>query len=408
MDPGRHDRDPSSALVHLERAVAAGVVLGHDADGRVVLAREGLPGELVALEVERERPRMVQGRVVEVLEAAPGRVVPPCPLVAEGCGGCDLQHASLDAQSAMRLEVVRDALSHIGGVAGIPVAQHEPSPPVAQRTTMRMAVTGDRLGLRHRRSHEVVAVPECLVVDPGLAPVLARGHFPGAREVTVRASAATGEVVAVVSPTSEGASVPDGVRLVGSDQLDRGERVWLTEIVDGHRLRVSAASFFQSGPVAAAALGRAVSRALEGFDRRTGRFVDLYGGIGLFTVLLGAERAEVVERSRSAAADARVNTAELGAKVVRVGVENWRPSRADAVVADPSRKGLGVGGVAAVAATGADRVALVNCDPAALGRDVALFSEAGYSASGVEVVDMFPHTHHVEAVTALVRTSRGR
>ena len=59
-----------------------------------------------------------------------------------------------------------------------------------------------------------------------------------------------------------------------------------------------------------------------------------------------------------------------------------------------------------VAATGASRVALVSCDPASLGRDVGLFVAAGYRPVGVELVDMFPHTHHVEAVTTLVRASR--
>ena len=76
----------------------------------------------------------------------------------------------------------------------------------------------------------------------------------------------------------------------------------------------------------------------------------------------------------------------------------------DAVVADPARAGLGRAGVAAVAATGAERVALVSCDVASLVRDLELLAAAGYRATGIEVVDMFPNTHHVEAVTALVRT----
>ncbi len=387
----------------LERAVAGGSVLGHDADGRVVLVRDGLPGESVSVAVESDKPRLVRGVVDGVLDAADERVEPQCRFVAEGCGGCDLQHASEALQASMRVEVVRDALSHLAGVDNVPVQQVEPAATAAGRTTMRLAVLDGRLALRRHRSHELVAIPECLVAHPALGPVLAEGRFPGAKEVTVRASASTGDVVAVVAPDSRTAEVPDDVRVVGADELGRNQRAWIHEEVDGHELRVSAQSFFQSGPVAAAALGRAVKRALGGFAPATDRLVDLYGGIGLFTVLLGARNAVVVERSAAAVADARVNTGHLGAKVVKVAVGGWRPSAADAVVADPSRKGLGAEGVRAVVATGAPRVALVSCDPAALGRDVALLAEQGWDATGIEVVDMFPHTHHVEAVTTLVR-----
>jgi tRNA/tmRNA/rRNA uracil-C5-methylase (TrmA/RlmC/RlmD family) len=131
--------------------------------------------------------------------------------------------------------------------------------------------------------------------------------------------------------------------------------------------------------------------------------VDLYGGVGLFSAGLGARRAVLVERSASSVADARVNLAELAASVVQSDVEQWSPEPADVVVADPARSGLGSAGAAVVAATGAPVVALVSCDPAALARDVRLLVDHGYRASGVELVDMFPETHHVEAVTALRR-----
>ena len=70
-------------------------------------------------------------------------------------------------------------------------------------------------------------------------------------------------------------------------------------------------------------------------------------------------------------------------------------------MADPARSGLGPTGAAAVAGTGAGRVALVSCDPAALARDARLLVDLGYRVQGVELVDMFPHTHHIEAVTTL-------
>lgn len=388
--------------------MAGGVALGRDADGRVVLVRGGLPGETVVVAPGRVRPKLITGSVVSVQVASPGRVEPPCPMVAQGCGGCDMQHATRALQAEIRIEVVRDALTHTGSLpvslaGSVPVEQLEESPPVPGRTTMRLAVLADgHLGLRRHHSHEPLAIPGCLVAHPLLAPALAEGRFPDAREVTLRASESTGDVLAMVSPSDRRSVVPDGVTTVGVDELRRGTRRWITEQVDGHDLRVSPRSFFQSGPVGAAMLGRAVRRALGDFDPEGDRLVDLFGGVGLFTVLLGARNAEVVERSPSAVADARVNTAGLGAVVTRADIGAWRPSVAAAVVADPARQGLGSAGVAAVVATGAPKVALVSCDPAAMARDLSLLLEGGYVPERIEVVDVFPHTHHIEAVTTLV------
>src|SRR5690606_24225926 len=77
----------------------------------------------------------------------------------------------------------------------------------------------------------------------------------------------------------------------------------------------------------------------------------------------------------------------------------------DVVIADPARAGLGKTGVAALAAPGAPVLVLVSCDPAALARDAALLAERGYRHDGTEVLDLFPHTHHVEAVTRFVQVS---
>ena len=102
-------------------------------------------------------------------------------------------------------------------------------------------------------------------------------------------------------------------------------------------------------------------------------------------------------------ADARVNLAGCDARIVRADVDHWGAARADAVVADPSRGGLGPRGVAKVAATHAPRLALVSCDPAALGRDAGLLAEAGYELQEVTLVDLFPHTAHVEVVSRFDR-----
>jgi 23S rRNA (uracil1939-C5)-methyltransferase len=147
------------------------------------------------------------------------------------------------------------------------------------------------------------------------------------------------------------------------------------------------------------AVGRAVGDAVPG-----ARLADLYAGVGLFAATVGRDASSVtaVEVAPSSVGDARHNLAGR-ASVVEAPVEAWAPSPADVVVADPPRAGLGREAVRTVAATGAGRLALVSCDPVSLARDAALLGEHGFRHVVSEVVDLFPHTPHVEVVTRFER-----
>lgn len=434
--------------VTIERFVAGGKGLGHMDDGRVVLVEGGVPGDRLAVVIVKDRARLVEARVDHVLEAGPSRVTPPCPEVARGCGGCDLQHVESSQQVGLKAEIVADAIRRIAKIDGVEVRPGVSLAPFGYRTTLRCSVdpsTG-RLGFRRRHSHVTHVVDDCMIAHPLAAEVIRDSCFPARREVTVRVSAATAERMVVV--TGRGVtgldgdgrggdgrdgdgrdgdySVPEGVAVVFNGDRPRGRRgprrpgrrrpvvsspglddaatpAVIHEVVAGHRFRISPGSFFQARPDGADALVDAVGRALPGFDPSTDRLVDLYGGVGLFSAGLGARDGELVEMSRSATADAAVNLAHLGTTIRTVEVGQWSPSRADVVVADPARSGLGRDGVAAVTGTGARAVALVSCDPASMARDARMLVDSGYELLGVELVDMFPQTHHIEVVTGFHR-----
>lgn len=378
-----------------------GEAVAKEPSGRVAFVAGALPDETVLVELTDERDRFARGVAVEVLDPSPDRVAPPCPHLLEGCGGCDWQHVAVDAQRRLRLDIVRQVLARDGGVPDPQVVAGPELPAERLRTTVRgIAGPDGRFSFRRRRSHDLVAVDGCLVAHPLVDEVIAGSRFRPGSEVVIRVGARTGERLVQVSPTAADAVVPDGVVLVGADDLRAGRRAWIHEEVAGRAWRVSAGAFFQASPEGAEALVAAAGDLVADHAPGAGRLVDLCCGVGLFAGALGGGRTVVgVERSAASVADARVNLADLDARIVKVALARWRPSPADVVVADPARKGLERAGVGAVAATGAGLCVLVSCDPGALGRDARLLAEAGYRHVGSQVIDLFGHASHIEVVS---------
>jgi len=378
---------------HPSSVGARGEALAHDAAHRTVFISGALPGERVRASVLAERPTYVRARVLEVLDPSPIRTTPSCPQVAQGCGGCQWQHVTLAGQRALKRGVIEDVLRRLAGVEAPPMEPMVELPATGYRTTLRAAVAGGRAGYRRARGHTVVQVDSCAVAHPLIEDLLVNGRYGTSTEVVLRCGARTGERLAAPSPDDSPITVPDDVR-----------RDHLHEIAAGRRWQVSARSFFQSRPDGADALAALVGSAAQGTDR-AGVALDLYSGVGLFAGVLAVAGWAVtaVESSREAVADAQTNLASDGVTIVCADVARWRPAAADLVIADPSRRGLGSEGVAAIQATGAPRVVLVSCDAGALGRDTSLLLRAGYALTSVTPVDMFPHTFHVEVVSVFDR-----
>ena len=381
---------------------AGGAALARQDDGRVVFVEGALPGELVDAEVFDEHVDYARAAVVSVEEPAPGRVAPPCPYVEAGCGGCGWQHIHAEVQVDLKREIVVDALRRIGRLTNPDVSSAEALPATGYRTTVRMGVRDERAGFRAHRSHELVDIDACMVAHPLLDELIRDGRFGDAREVTLRCGAATGERLVLAAPTARRVDVADDVVLVGENEVKRGRTARFHEVVGGRRFTISATSFFQARPDGAEALVAAVRDAFVD-DDELGTFIDAYCGVGLFAGLIGGDRKVIgIERNGPAVRDARDNLGSA-AQVVRAEVAAWNPLPARVVVADPSRSGLGSKAAARLAATGATRLVLVSCDPASLGRDAAVLTGLGYVHRGSTVVDLFPHTPHVEVVTRFDR-----
>jgi 23S rRNA (uracil1939-C5)-methyltransferase len=392
-----------------DRLVAGGDAMARDADGRVVFVEGALPGEVVEVEIDVTKKDFARGHLVDIVEPSPFRDSPSCSHRRNGCGGCDWMHLQPDAQLDAKVEIVRESLRRVGRLApevvDALVERGGAVSPFGYRTTIRV-VGGPNgaVGYRAANSNDVVEVTSCPIAASKLSRLLAVIEADAGAELTLRTSVATGAITAIWDKKYRKAirGVPPKVHI--------GERAWLTERVAGHDLRVSAGSFFQSGAEAAELLVAAVKRSapeLVGAQHA----VDAYGGVGLFAVAAmdGARHVTVIESSKSACLDAEHNLAGRSASVVRADVSGWTPPAVggptppvDVIVADPARPGLGKAGVAALAAAGARVVVLVSCDPVSLARDVSLLADAGYVPERVEVLDLFPNTHHVETVTRFV------
>ncbi|MGJ3509687.1 class I SAM-dependent RNA methyltransferase [Enemella sp. A6] len=347
-------------------------------DGRVVFVRHVLEGErVVALPTDTTRDRFWRADAVEVLQPAPERVTPVCP-IAGRCGGCDFQHVDAQAQRDLKTAVLAEQLDRLAGVQWAGTVQEVPGGSTGWRTRMHYRTDEQgRLGMRAHRSHDLVPLPDqgCAIA----ARQLPRDGWPPHADVRV-----VGESVLI-----------DG-------ELHQGPET-LTEHAAGRTWQVAADGFWQVHPHAADVLSEAVIGAL---DPQTGeRVLDLYCGVGLFAGVLADHGVTVqgVENNRAAVELAGSNVPEaefIAGRVERTLPKVWR--RADVVVLDPPRAGAGRAVVDQIVRRRPRAVAYVACDPAALARDVAHFADRGYHLAGLRAFDLFPMTHHIEAVAQLL------
>lgn len=384
-----------------ERFIAGGEVLGHDDTGRVVFVRGGAPGDDVSVQIVEQKGEWSRGVVTEVHAPSPDRVEPPCVRRREGCGGCDWQHLAVPAQLPAKMEIVRDALRRTGKLDSPTLSLGRAVPADGYRTTIRVVGGPDgRASYRQDRSHDTVPASGCLIAHPTLERVIEAIRITPELEVSLRVSEATGQITARWDKRK--GEVHGLARTVYT-----GANAFLVERVAGHDLQVSAGSFFQSGPAAAELLVDAVGRAAPELATAA-TVLDAYAGVGLFAVTCAPPTAKVitVETSRAAVEDCRVNLEGRDARIEQSEVSTWRPGHGltiDVAIADPARSGLGRPGTAAMVAADPDVLVLVSCDPVALARDADLLARQGYRHDGTEVLDLFPHTHHVECVTRFVR-----
>jgi tRNA/tmRNA/rRNA uracil-C5-methylase (TrmA/RlmC/RlmD family) len=408
--------------LEVERVAHGGIFVAHH-EGRVVFVADAIPGERVAARVtDQHRDRYWRAETVEVLRASPDRRAHVWPEASvdrapeRRAGGAEFGHIRLERQLELKADVLRDSLARMGGVErDVPVRSVDPSlaPGVSiddgtgWRTRLRLHVAEDgSVGPYAARSHTVVTVASVPLAVPELARLAPLGErFPGAHAVDL------------VAPSVGDAAVV----VVEGDRMPRASRPTIEEQVGDRRFRLDRDGFWQVHRGAAATLTRAVQEYVDAelFDPRAAN-LDLYGGVGLLAAAVGDRFGETV-RITTVGADTRAtehagaNLSDwVGARAVTARVDRFLEELAagatageiarlrDAtVVLDPPRSGAGRVVIDRITGLRPRQLVYVACDPVALARDVGLLRERGYELAEVTAFDLFPNTHHLEAVARL-------
>jgi tRNA/tmRNA/rRNA uracil-C5-methylase (TrmA/RlmC/RlmD family) len=407
--------DLTGSLVELDiETIAHGGHFVGRHEGRVVFVRHTLPGERVLARVTEggESSSYLRADAIEILRSAPGRVQPRCPVTGPGgCGGCDFQHVDLATQRELLAEVVEEQLRRLAGIEyAVEVEAVDDGDGLGWRTRVDFSVDPfHRLGLRRHRSHDIVAVDPCPIAHPALADFTGQ---PWDAERVEAVVSSRGERLAVVDAPGPRLPRLDLIGVVDGRGRRIGGRTYVHEDLREREFRVTGGGFWQVHPAAAGVLVDAVLdlAAVEPGER----VADLYAGVGLFSAFLAqatGPRGVVygVESNQRAARDARRNLHDLPqVRLVHAPVESALrrglvDGPCDLVVLDPPRTGARSRIVQAITGLAPSRVVYVACDPAALARDIATFSAAGYDLTRLRAFDLFPMTHHVECVALLVR-----
>jgi 23S rRNA (uracil1939-C5)-methyltransferase len=426
--------------VRIEKLVYGGDGLAHH-EGQTVFVPLVLPGELVSIASAARKKKFVRGRLERVVEASPERVAAPCPHFGR-CGGCQYQHIPYDAQIRYKTEILRETLGRIGRVRWDGPVETHASPPFGyrNRTQWKIRTLNDDsagaagIGYFEAGSTRLCAVDECAILSPRLADTFAKLRalvasnktFSAIDEIEAFSDSAdekvllnlsserlTGSPESIASALRE--AIPNLVSILVQDRrADKFELFgpgYLSYSASGAEFRVGHLSFFQVNRFLIDTLVETVVG-----DSRGRLALDLFAGVGLFTVPLTKrfERVIGVESNLAAAKDLEVNLQSSGGAspthrhaTAEEFLSHWQ-EKPDLVVLDPPRAGVEPETLTRLKKLAPWRINYLSCDPATLARDLAALvgdqeNPGPYEIRDINLFDIFPQTYHMEVLVRLKR-----
>jgi 23S rRNA (uracil1939-C5)-methyltransferase len=412
-------------------------------DGKAIFIEGALPGETVRYAVSRRKPNYEIAAAVEVLRQSSSRVAPRCHYFGR-CGGCSLQHLEPRAQLAVKQRVLEDDLWHIGRVRPGVVLPAIYGPSWGYRHRARLTVRyvpkkgGALVGFHERRSSYVADMRSCEILPPRISELLPplralidglsiRARLPQIEvalgdgcdvlvfRVLARPSAPDEELLRAFAER-HAVSVylqPGGPESSRAFHPSREADLYYGLPEFDLRIGFSPTDFTQVNHAVNRVL---VRRALALLEVKPGeRVADLFCGLGNFTLAIARSGAHATgiegngELIRRAEANAARNGLTEAARFVEMdlyaegGLHLPEAGHFDRMLVDPPRDGA-IEVVKALSEDGPRRIVYISCNPATLARDAAvLVHSRGYALAAAGVVNMFPHTSHVESIAVFDR-----
>jgi 23S rRNA (uracil1939-C5)-methyltransferase len=396
----------SAKTVRIEKLVYGGDGLAR-IEGQVALVPYVLPGELVAIQPERVNAGLLRGGNPELLEEVPGRVIPKCEYFGYGkCGGCQYQHLDYPIQVLQKKEILAETLQRQGGFRYEGEIGQLTGDPWYYRNRIQVHFENGTVGYRRAASHKIYPVAHCEISSPVLNEVLRRlqdavkqqpwPSFLKSLEIFTNESEVQLNVTEANRPVSK--RFFDWCKTFLPNVADGP----ITYEAGGIRFRLSGGSFFQVNRFLVEPL---IEEVIGSEEAETA--VDLYSGVGLFSIPLAKRFKTVssVERGGSAVRDLEFNARENGVVIQahKSSAEEFLrrlDTAPDLLIADPPRAGLGKEATAELLRIGPSRMVIVSCDPTTLARDLrALLPH--YEVTRLTMVDLFPQTFHLETIAKL-------
>ena len=421
--------------VNIERIIPGGRGLAFY-EGRATFVPFSVPGDRILIQQCEDRRHYLSAQSISVVEASPQRVAAPCPYFGK-CGGCNFQHMSYERQLASKKEILVDALKHVGKI-DFPTSEVSliPSPPLGYRNRLQLKISHHGAdfswGFFQHASHQVIAVENCLIASqdlwgflsslqqvfkasPLLRNRLTEGEVFQGRpheylvELRIGAGASDlellGKELRLSAMNLGGAEVSFFLSLPSGKALKISGKGFVWKKIGDLEYRVSRGSFFQVNDYL---LERLRDCAVSGFSGK--RVLDFYCGVGFFSLALAKNFEEVwaVELNGSAVQDFQENVKHnqvanctLFAQDLRSFIREHGSLQAELILIDPPRMGLAKESIEQVSTIGAIDVVYVSCDPSTLARDLRIFLNQQYQICSLNVLDLFPQTHHLETVARL-------
>ena len=368
----------------IEKLVYGGAGLARTDQGVVFVPRTA-PGDIVEADIVEKKKDYATGRLIEILEPSPDRQEPYCPNYATA-GCCHWQHIRYDRQVAYKDAILRETFRRVGHFDWSNTIERITGPDRNYRLRAAFHVTNGTLGFLRENTNVVVPVGSCASLVPEINDFIGTVDPGAAREVYV-----------ISSPEIAASFVlNDGI-------VQRSGRA--TVHVNDFQYRVTADTFFQTNRFL---LMPMIEEVLLRAGSSPGNILDLYAGVGFFSVPLARVAKEVIaiESSRTAVQlaqeNARINQTwqlrsfegHVGATLRSAGLHP------NVVILDPPRAGCSVETAYQIARLKPGRIVYVSCNPATFAREAAIFIKEGYELRRVTLVDQFPNTYHIELIAS--------